>query len=66
MSRSSFLSQAGPSHCDRVARYLGVGRTTTERAEAVVDAAEYDPKEYGHVVEEMDRSGKVAGAYLQG
>ena len=48
---------------DRIARYLGVGRTTIERAEAVVDAAEDEPEEFGHLVDQMDRSGKVAGAY---
>src|SRR5712691_4917888 len=48
---------------DRIARYLGVGRTTIERAEAVVEAAEEEPEEYGYLVEQMDRSGKVAGAY---
>ncbi len=48
---------------DNVARYLGVGRTTIERAEAVVEAAEAEPDEYGHLVAQMDRSGKVAGAF---
>ncbi len=48
---------------DAIARYLGVGRTTIERAEAVVQAAEEDPEEYGHLVEQMDRSGKVAGVF---
>jgi N6-adenosine-specific RNA methylase IME4 len=48
---------------DKIARYLGVGRTTIERAEAVVDAAEEEPEQYGHLIEQMDRSGKVAGAY---
>jgi N6-adenosine-specific RNA methylase IME4/ParB-like chromosome segregation protein Spo0J len=48
---------------DRISRYLGVGRTTIERAEAVVEAAEEEPEEYGHLVEQMDRSGKVASAY---
>src|SRR6202790_2563404 len=48
---------------DKIARYLGGGRTTIERAEAVVDAAEEEPEEYGYLVEQMDRSGKVAGAY---
>lgn len=48
---------------DKIARYLGVGRTTIERAEAVMEAAEEDPEEYGYLVEQMDRSGKVAGAY---
>ena len=35
-----------------------VGRTTIERAEAVVEAAEEEPEEYGHLVEQMDRSPK--------
>src|SRR6202165_2782180 len=48
---------------DKIARHLGVGRTTIERAEAVVEAAEEHPEEYGYLVEQMDRSGKVAGAY---
>jgi N6-adenosine-specific RNA methylase IME4 len=48
---------------DNIARYLGVGRTTIERAEAVVEAAEQDPEEFGHLAEQMDRSGKVAGAF---
>jgi N6-adenosine-specific RNA methylase IME4 len=48
---------------DKIARYLGVGRTTIERAEAVLEAAEEEPEQFGHLVEQMDRSGKVAGAY---
>ncbi len=48
---------------DKVARYLGVGRTTVERAEAVVEAAEEEPEDYGHLVDQMDRNGKIAGAY---
>src|ERR1035441_10878273 len=48
---------------DNIARYLGVGRTTIERAEAVVDAAEEEPEEDGYLVEQMDRSGKGAGAF---
>lgn len=48
---------------DRIARYLGVGRTTIDRAEAVVDAAEENPEEYAGLVEQMDRSGRVASAF---
>jgi len=48
---------------DKIARYLGVGRTTIDRAEAVIEAAEEDPEEYGYLVDQMDRSGKVAGAF---
>jgi N6-adenosine-specific RNA methylase IME4 len=67
-SRAGLCHPATVAECqgdarDKIARYLGVGRTTIERAEAVVDAAEEEPEEYGHLVEQMDRSGKVAGAY---
>jgi N6-adenosine-specific RNA methylase IME4 len=67
-SRADLCHPATVAECqgdarDNVARYLGVGRTTIERAEAVVEAAEGDPDEYGCLVEQMDRSGKVAGAY---
>ena len=31
--------------------------------EAVVEAAEQEPEEYSRLVEQMDRSGKVTGAY---
>lgn len=55
-------SRAGEAR-DNIARYLGIGRTTIERAEAVVEAAEEEPEEFGHLVEQMDRSGKVAGAF---
>ena len=48
---------------DKIARYLGVGRTTIDRAEAVMEAAEENPEEYGYLVDQMDRSGKVAGAF---
>jgi len=48
---------------DKIARYLGVGRTTIDKAEAVIEAAEEDPDDYGYLVEQMDRSGKVAGAF---
>src|SRR3984893_17287937 len=48
---------------DKIARYLNVGRTTIERAEAVIEAAEEEPEEFGHLVELMDRSGNVASAY---
>src|SRR5207244_7997521 len=67
-SRADLCRPATVAECpgdarDNVARYLGVGRTTIERAEAIVEAAEADPDEYAYLVEQMDRSGKVAGAY---
>jgi len=67
-SRADLCHPATKAECqgdarDKIARYLGVGRTTIERAEAVIEAAEDDPEEFGHLVEQMDRSGKVAGAF---
>src|ERR1700686_622708 len=67
-SRAELCHPATVAECqgdarDKTARCLGVGRTTIERAEAVVEAAEEEPEEYGHLVEQMDRSGKVAGAF---
>lgn len=55
---------SGPGDArDKVARYLGVGRTTMDRAEAVIEAAAQNPDEFGYLVEQMDRNGKVAGAF---
>lgn len=48
---------------DRLARYLGVGRTTIERAEEVVEAAEREPEAFAQLVESMDKSGNVAAAH---
>ena len=48
---------------NKIARYLGVGRTTIDRAEKVVQAAEENPEEFGHLVAQMDRRGKVAGVF---
>ena len=48
---------------DNIARYLGVGRRSTIEREAVVEAAEQEPEEYGYLVEQRDRIGKVVGAF---
>jgi ParB family chromosome partitioning protein len=43
----------------------GVDRRTYEKAKAVSDAAAAAPKKFGHLVEQMDRSGKVNKAYSE-
>lgn len=48
---------------DRVASTLGVSGKTYEKAKAVVEAAERDPELFGKVVEVMDQTGNVSGAY---
>jgi N6-adenosine-specific RNA methylase IME4 len=63
ISPAAVVAEGAGDTRDKIARYLGVGRTTIERAETVVEAAEDEPEEYGYLVDQMDRSGKVAGAY---
>src|SRR5262245_49297049 len=48
---------------DKAAKATGMARRTLEKAEAIVDAAEAEPAKFGHLLEQMDRSGKVDGAY---
>ncbi|MEP1206069.1 MAG: MT-A70 family methyltransferase [Rhizobiaceae bacterium] len=48
---------------DRVAKILGTSGKTYEKAKQVVEAAEQDPERYGHLADEMQRSGKVNAAF---
>jgi N6-adenosine-specific RNA methylase IME4/ParB-like chromosome segregation protein Spo0J len=50
---------------DKVAAQLGVSGRTYQKAKAVVEAARVEPERFGKLVEEMDRTGKVSGAYWQ-
>ena len=50
---------------DIIARYVGVSGVTLEKIEAVVDAAEENPKKYGHLKEQMDQTGNVNKHYQQ-
>ena len=43
----------------------GVDRRTYEKAKTVTQAAEESPKKFGHLVEQMDRTGKVNKAYSE-
>lgn len=48
---------------DRVAIYVGMSERTLRKATKVVAAAEREPERFGHLVEEMDQTGKVDHAY---
>lgn len=48
---------------DKVALATGMGRTSLQKAEEVVKAAETEPDRYGDLVEEMDRTGRINGVY---
>lgn len=48
---------------ERVAAAVGMKRRTYEKAQAVVQAAQDDPKLFGPLVKEMDETGKVDRAF---
>ena len=48
---------------DKVAALTGFGHTTIAKAEAILTAAEEDPKRFGKLAADMDRTGRVNGPY---
>ena len=48
---------------DKIGEFAGVSGRTVEKIRDVVDAAEADPEKFAHLVQEMDRTGKVGGAH---
>jgi N6-adenosine-specific RNA methylase IME4 len=50
---------------DKVAAPLGISGRTLEKARQVINAAKFDPKTFGPLVDEMDRSGKVHAAHRE-
>lgn len=48
---------------DKIGEFAGMSGRNVEKIAAVVDAAQTDPEQYGHLVDEMDRTGKVDPAY---
>jgi N6-adenosine-specific RNA methylase IME4/ParB-like chromosome segregation protein Spo0J len=55
-------SDAGRTR-DKVARYIGRGRTTLAKAVAIVEAAEAEPEKYGKLVVDMDDTGRANGSF---
>jgi ParB-like chromosome segregation protein Spo0J len=48
---------------DKVAAALGLSGKSYQKAVQIVEAAEEEPERFGHLVEEMDRVGKIDNAY---
>ena len=48
---------------DKVARHTGMGERTLAKAMEIVEAAEKEPKKFGPLVEEMDRTERVSGVH---
>jgi hypothetical protein len=63
-SGSRQLSQTGKGRTtDQIGAFVGVSGRTVEKIGKVVDAAEREPEKFAPLVAEMDRTGKVNGAY---
>jgi hypothetical protein len=50
---------------DKIGAFAGVSGRTVEKIARVTEAAQAQPERFGHLVEEMDRTGKVDRAYSQ-
>jgi N6-adenosine-specific RNA methylase IME4/ParB-like chromosome segregation protein Spo0J len=48
---------------DKIGAFAGVSGRTVEKIADVVAAAEAEPAKFSHLVDEMDRTGKVSGAH---
>jgi N6-adenosine-specific RNA methylase IME4/ParB-like chromosome segregation protein Spo0J len=48
---------------DRLAAHVGMSFLTLQRASEIVEAAEEQPEKYSDLVEEMDRTGRIAGVH---
>ncbi len=48
---------------DRIGAFAGLSGRTVDKITQVVEAAEREPEKYGPLLKEMDRTGKVDGAY---
>jgi N6-adenosine-specific RNA methylase IME4 len=50
---------------DKLAAVVGVSGRTLDKARAVVEAAEGNPRKFGRLVQQMDRTGSVDGAFRE-
>jgi N6-adenosine-specific RNA methylase IME4/ParB-like chromosome segregation protein Spo0J len=62
---SGKLPQGRRRTSERIAKVAGIGRRTLEKIEAVVAAAKTNPRKYGKLADEMDRTGRVDGVYRE-
>ncbi len=62
VGKLSTPSDAGKTR-DKIGAFAGVSGRTVEKIAKVVEAAEREPEKFAPLVAEMDRTGKVNGAY---
>jgi ParB-like chromosome segregation protein Spo0J len=61
--RSGLPDQSTGNRRDKLAAVVGTSGRTLDKARAVVEAAEADPRRYRPLVVEMDRTGNVSAAF---
>jgi len=61
--KETFLNKIPGQTRDKVGAFAGVSGRTVEKISVVMKAAEEEPEKYAKLVEEMDRTGKIDGAY---
>lgn len=59
------VSQGSGRAADKIGSFAGVSGRTVEKIAKVHEAAEAEPGRFGHLVDEMDRTGKVDPAYAK-
>jgi len=60
--KENYLNRDKGQTRDKIANYVGVSGRTLEKAEAIVEAAEENPEEFGELLDKVD-SGKVSINY---
>ena len=64
LGKVSTGSDAGKTR-DKIGTFAGVSGRTVEKITKVVAAAESNPERFGHLVQQMDETGKVDRAYRE-
>jgi len=61
--KETFLNKTPGQTRDKVGAFAGVSGRTVEKISEVMKAAEEEPEKFASLAEEMDRTGKIDGAY---
>ena len=61
--QSGKISRSDGRVRDRIASFAGISGRTLEKIQAIVEAAERQPRRFGPLVAEMDRYGRIDAAY---
>jgi N6-adenosine-specific RNA methylase IME4/ParB-like chromosome segregation protein Spo0J len=65
MTLGKLSTGSGGKTRDKIAAPLGISGKTLEKARAVVEAGQTEPERFGHLIAEMDRTGKVNAAHRE-